>query len=240
MTAIPNLLSEINHRPFALPQGNWQYYQEWNNALFLHWKIPYDELRKSVPERLDLDTFEGEAYISLVAFQMQKIRPKYLPAVKFISDFEEINLRTYVIKDGKAGVYFLNIEAEKYLSAFVARKLSGLPYEKSNILRKGNRFTSQNTLKKFHLEAEFEAKEKLQAKTGLDHWLTERYCLYLEDRNQLFRFDIHHKEWEIKNVEIKKLNLSYQLKNNYPINGKPDFIHYSEGVKVLAWRKVKI
>lgn len=240
MSAIPNLLSEIHHRPFALPTGSWQYYQEWNNALFLHWKIPFDELRKSVPERLELDTFEGEAYISLVAFQMQKIRPKHLPAVKFISDFEEINLRTYVINDGKAGVYFLNIEAEKYLSAFVARKLSGLPYEKSNIFRKGNRFSSQNTFKKFHLEAEFEAKEKLETKTGLDHWLTERYCLYLEDRNQLFRFDIHHKEWEIRNVEIKKLSLSYELKNNYLINSHPDLIHYSEGVKVLAWSKVRI
>lgn len=240
MSAIPNLLSEIHHRPFALPTGSWQYYQEWNKALFLHWKIPFDELRKSVPERLELDTFESEAYISLVAFQMQKIRPKHLPAVKFISDFEEINLRTYVINDGKAGVYFLNIEAEKYLSAFVAKKLSGLPYEKSNIFRKGNRFSSQNTFKKFHLEAEFEAKEKLQTKTGLDHWLTERYCLYLEDRNQLFRFDIHHKEWEIRNVEIKKLSLSYELKNNYLINSHPDLIHYSEGVKVLAWSKVRI
>lgn len=240
MSPIPNLLSDTKHRPFELPKGGWQYYQEWNNALFLHWKMPFDELRKCVPENLKLDTFEGEAYISLVAFQMQKIRPKHLPAVKFISDFEEINLRTYVVNDGKAGVYFLNIEAEKYLSAFVARKLSGLPYEKSNILRKGNRFTSQNKIKNFYLEAEFDIKDKLNNKIDLDRWLTERYCLYLDEKNQLFRFDIHHKEWEIRNVEIKKLNLSYELKNNYLINSHPDLIHYSEGVQVLAWRKVGI
>lgn len=240
MSVIFDLLSDIKHRPYSLPTGQWQYYQEWNNALFLHWKIPYDELRKAVPARLELDTFEGEVYISLVAFQMQKIRPKHLPAVKFISDFEEINLRTYVINDGKAGVYFINIEAEKYLSAFIARKLSGLPYEKSNILRKGNRFTSKNQLKKFHLEAEFNIQNKLESKTELDHFLTERYCLYLEDRNQLFRFDIHHKEWEIKNVEMKKLNLSYQLADNFRIETHSDLIHYSDGVKVVAWRKVRI
>lgn len=240
MPPIPNLLSDTKHRPFELPAYGWQYYQEWNNALFLHWKIPYEELRKCVPERLELDTFEGTAYISLVAFQMQKIRLKHLPAMKFISDFEEINLRTYVENGGKAGVYFLNIEAEKYLSVFVARKLSGLPYEKSNILRKGNLFTSYNKIKKFHLEAEFDIKDKLNDKTELDRWLTERYCLYLDEKDKIFRFDIHHKEWEIRNVDVKKLSLSYQLKNNYQINSHPDLVHYSEGVQVLAWRKVRI
>ena len=240
MTTILDILSDIAHRPFVLPTGNWRNYQEWNNALFLHWKVPYEDLRACVPESLELDSFEGEYYISLVAFQMQKIRPKGLPAVSFVSDFEEINLRTYINNDGKTGVYFLNIEAEKYLSALIARKMSGLPYEKSAILRIGNKFNSKNELKKFHLDAEFEIKEKLESKTDLDRWLTERYCLYLENGRKMYRYDVHHKEWEIKNVEIKQLNLSYALKNNYLINGQPDLIHYSEGVKVLAWSKVRI
>src|SRR3978361_939257 len=121
MTDISNILSTTSHRPFELPIGKWKYYQEWNNTLFLHWAIPFDILRKHVPEGLNIDSYNGKYYISLVAFTMQKIRPKYLPSVSFISDFHEINLRTYVDSGSKKGVYFLNIEAEKYLSVFVAK-----------------------------------------------------------------------------------------------------------------------
>ena len=240
MAAILDLLSDTKHRPFALPAGNWQYYQEWNNALFLHWKVPFEELRSCVPENLELDEFEGEFYVSLVAFRMQKIRPKNLPSVNFISDFEEINLRTYVVKDGKAGVYFMNIEAENYLSAWVARKLSGLPYEKSKISRIGNQFNSTNKLKNFKLHAEFEIREILSEKSHLDKWLTERYCLYLDENEQLFRFDIHHREWEIRKVGMKNLDLIYRFKNDYLIDKNPDLVHYSKGVQVIAWQKVRV
>ncbi len=133
MKIIDDILSETKHRSFNYPKNKWRYYQEWNNALFLHWKVPFDALRNLVPQDLNLDTYDGEVYVSLVAFTMQKIRPRNLPAIKFISDFDEINVRTYIDNNNKKGVYFLNIEAEKQLSAFIAKTLSGLPYEKSNI-----------------------------------------------------------------------------------------------------------
>jgi uncharacterized protein len=240
MTDISSILSEISHRPFELPTRPWKYYQEWNNALFLHWEIPFDTLRKYVPARLHIDSYDGKYYISLVAFTMQKIRPKNLPAVKFISDFHEINLRTYIDNDNRKGVYFLNIEAEKHLSAFIAKKLSGLPYEKAIIKRTRNTYNSKNSVKKFSLDAEFEVKQRLLNKSDLDKWLTERYCLYVDTNRSLFRYDIHHKEWELKNVVIKKLDLSYQV-GDISIKGKqPGFIHYSDGVKVIAWRKHKL
>jgi len=151
MPTIKHLLSDIAHRPYELPQETWAYYQEWNHALFLHWKVPFDLLRNIVPKKLKLDSFNGEVYISLVAFTMQKIRPRFLPSLAAISDFAEINLRTYIDIDQKKGVYFLNIEAQKSLSAFIARKLSGLPYEKASMLFSKNRFQSQNTQKNYYL-----------------------------------------------------------------------------------------
>lgn len=239
MTEIDNILSETKHRPFDFPADKWTYYQEWNNALFLHWKVPFEALRKLVPEALKLDTFEGEAYISLVAFTMQKIRPRNLPAVRFISDFDEINVRTYIDNDNKKGVYFLNIEAEKQLSVFIAKNLSGLPYGKSNIQRTNNKYQSKNSLKDFYLDAEFDVKEPATEKKALDNWLTERYCLYLDKDNAFYRYDIHHKEWEIKNVELKQLNLNYKI-GNISLSNETDLVHYSEGVKVLAWKRAKI
>lgn len=240
MTDISKILSDISHRPFELPIGKWKYYQEWNNALFLHWTIPFDALRQFVPKNLTIDSFDGSYYVSLVAFTMQKIRPKNLPAVRFISDFHEINLRTYIDKDNKKGVYFLNIEAEKYLSSFIARSLSGLPYEKSNINRSNKSYTSTNAIKNLYLDIEFEIKNNPQQKTDLDRWLTERYCLYLDNKEKIFRYDVHHKEWVLKNVETKRLNLNYKIGDTNLADRQPDLTHYSDGVKVISWQRQKV
>jgi uncharacterized protein YqjF (DUF2071 family) len=240
MTKINDILSHTSHRPFAIPAGRWQYYQEWNNALFLHWKVPFDSLRNCVPAKFNIDTFNGDCYVSLVAFTMQNIRPRNMPSVKFISDFHEINLRTYINNDNKKGVYFLNIEAEKYLSACIAKALSGLPYEKADIKRSDKNYHALNSTKNFRLYTEFAIGEKLSKKADLDTWLTERYCLYLSRHDRTYRHDIHHKEWEIKNVDIKQLALYYKIDNIILSDLQPDLVHYSDGVKVLAWQKQPI
>ncbi len=239
MAKIDDILTNTKHRPFDFPKGNWVYYQEWNNALFLHWKIPFEIVRELVPKQFNIDTFDDNAYVSLVAFTMEKIRPRNLPSISYISDFDEINLRTYVNNDNKQGVYFLNIEAGKSLSTFIAKQLSGLPYEKADLSRTKTTYKSKNTKKDFHLDTEFEIKELRTEKTKLDKWLTERYCLYIDINETFYCYDIHHKEWEIKNVELKKLNLKYDIKK-LSLTNKPDLRHYSNGVEVVAWKKTKI
>jgi len=240
MKVIENILKEISHRPFEMPIGSWIYYQEWNKALFLHWIVPFDLLRKYVPSNLNIDTFEGNCYISLVAFTMEKIRPKWLPSIGCISNFDEINVRTYINNDNKKGVYFLSIEAGKTISAFLAKAISGLPYEKAKINRTEKTYKSNNFKKGYSLNTEFEIKEIISDKTELDKWLTERYCLYLDQEKELFRYDIHHKEWEIKKVKIQCLNVNYKFGQIILNNRQPNLIHYSEGIKVIAWKRQKI
>jgi uncharacterized protein YqjF (DUF2071 family) len=133
----------------------------------------------------------------------------------------------------------LNIEAEKPLSTFIAKALSGLPYEKANIKRTNKKYTSKNIKKGFYLDTEFEIRQELKYKTDLDKWLTERYCLYLDKDNEFYRYDIHHKEWKIKNVEIDKLNLNYKIGKINLVDRQPILTHYSDGVKVIAWRRKK-
>lgn len=240
MNMIDEILKDVAHRPFEMPQGNWIYYQEWNRALFLHWTVPFELLRNCVPSQLKLDAFEGNCYISLVAFTMEKIRPRFLPSIGFISDFDEINVRTYIDNDGKKGVYFLNIEAGKTISAYIAKAISELPYEKANITRSEKSYYSNNSKKGFKLSSEFEIKEIVTSKTELDLWLTERYCLYLDQENELFRYDIHHKEWEIKKVDIKSLYVDYKIGELDLNNRQPTLTHYSEGIKVVAWKRKKL
>jgi len=239
MTNIEKILLATNHRSFDYPKERWAFYQEWNRALFLHWKVPVEILRELVPEKLHIDTYEGSAYVSLVAFTMEKIRPRYLPAVSFISDFHEINLRTYVDNDNKKGVYFINIEAQKILSVLLTKYLSGLPYEKAKILRGRNVYKSENSVKGFRLDAAFEPKEIITKKTELQAWLTERYCLYMDKVDSLFCYDIHHKEWALKRVELNKLDLAYET-GKLKLTNTPDLMQYSEGVGVVAWQRTKI
>ena len=240
MKIIEEILKEVTHRPFEIPKGNWTYYQEWNRALFLHWAVPFEQLRKCVPKNLNLDTFDGNCYVSLVAFTMEKIRPKFLPSVGCISNFDEINIRTYIDNDGKKGVYFLNIEAGKKISAFIAKTISGLPYEKSKISRTEKLYDSKNLKKGFQLNTEFEIKGKITEKTQLDKWLTERYCLYLDQDKEVFRYDIHHKEWKIKKLNIKSLTVNYKIGEINLNERQPNLTHYSEGIKVIAWKRQKI
>ncbi len=123
------LLDIIHHRPtWQVPGERWVWYQEWNRALFFHWKVDPEILKSFIPEGIQLDVYNNTAWVSLVAFTMEKIRPRYLPSVSLISDFHEINLRTYVTDGEHHGVYFLSIEAQKQLSAILSRRLSGLPY----------------------------------------------------------------------------------------------------------------
>lgn len=225
------------HRPFPYPSDNWAFYQEWQEVLFLHWKVPYDILRQVVPAALCLDSFKGDYYVSLVPFSMKKVRPRYVPPVSFVSDFHEINLRTYIDMDQKKGVYFLNIEAEKWLSTFLSRTLSGMPYEKSRIKRTGFRYWSAHPEKNYLMDLEYAVSDRPIQKNELDRWLTERYCLFLLEKDRVFRFDVHHPEWHIKPVELVNYTLQYRIGNWTIDNNPPDLLHYSEGVQVVAWKR---
>lgn len=241
MSYIKTLTNNTAHRPWPLPTGNWTYYQEWNNALFLHWKVPADLLRPFVPSRLELDEMQGAAWISLVAFTMEKIRPRLLPAIPVISNFHELNLRTYVSHGDKKGVYFLSIEAQKTISVFVARNLSGLPYRKAAMNRlatdAGQHYDAYNKESDFRLYTIFTTGEAITEKQDLDNWLTERYCLYTETKKELFRFDIHHEAWPLCEVSLTKLEVQYRIGSFDLSVRRPDLVHYSPGVRVLAWDK---
>ncbi|WP_418359888.1 YqjF family protein [Sphingobacterium detergens] len=237
---IKTILRDYNHRPWPLPNSPWRYYQEWLDLLFLHFQVDYDLLRPLVPAELQIDQHEGSCYVSLVAFKMQNIRPRYLPAFRPISDFYEINVRTYIDQNGKKGVYFIHIEASKYLSALVAKKLSGLPYEESTMMRDAQGYHNLNQERGFSLKTIFEVTDEFKIKSSLDTWLTERYCLYLDKSDGIYCFDIHHPEWPLFSVQLQECQLNYTTGDIHLHNENIALIHYSPGVQVLAWNAVMI
>ena len=240
--SIDQILENSAHRSWQIPTKKWSFYQEWNKAIFLHWEFDAELISNLIPKNLELDTFNGKAWISLVAFTMEKIRPRLLLSFPPISNFHEINLRTYVKKDNKPGVYFLNIEAEKWLSAFIAKSISGLPYEKSQIVHDLNSkiYKAHFDKKNFNLEIQYKIEQPIVNKTALDEFLTERYCLYLEQNNQLIRYEIQHLPWALNTIKIEKLTTNYQINQHVSLNTKPILMHYSNGIQVIAWNKEHI
>ena len=233
---IQEILNQTAHRPWALPTGRWRYYQEWNKAIFLHWKVDSDELRKFVPEEMSIDVFEGQAWVSLVAFSMEKIRPRNLPHFSPVSNFIEINVRTYASYKQKPGVYFLSIEGGRRISCQLAKSLSQLPYRYSEMKKANNFYCSEHLQFGDKLEVNYTVGEKVENKTSIDYWLTERYALFQESPGFISEFETHHIEWPIYEAQIDKLELEYPRFGEM-LNKQPDLVHYSPGVKVIAWDK---
>ena len=144
MQKISDILEITSHRSFRKPQRLWKYYQEWSNVFFAHWKVLPEVLENLIPDTLEADRYEGESWISLVAFTVKKLRPHYVPSLPLVSDFHEINIRTYVKKNDKPGIYFLSLEAQKSGSAAVGKFFTGLNYLKSTIIHGQNFHESVN------------------------------------------------------------------------------------------------
>lgn len=232
------ILNTTEHRPWKVPDNKWQFYQEWHNVIFVHWQVELNELKKFMPKELEIDLFEGKPWISLVAFTLKKIRPRYLPAFPPISNFDEVNFRTYIKKGDKPGIYFLSIEGGKKISCKIAKLASGLPYRYAKIKRENNQYRSANPKTQEGLEMKFAVKNPVTDKNPLDKWLTERYALFQDTRHKIREFEIHHPEWPLNNIEVEKLDINYpRFKDLIP--NDPHKMHYSKGVQVLTWDKIK-
>ncbi|MGJ8685730.1 MAG: YqjF family protein [Nonlabens sp.] len=236
---ITDLLKITEHRPWELPAQRWKYYQEWNRAIFMHWQVELEDLKEFVPQDLEIDLFDGKPWISVVAFTMEKIRPRNLPAFAPISNFHEINIRTYVKYNGKTGVYFLSMEGGKKWSCRIAKSLSQLPYRYSKIRHSNNHYTSKNAAFNDELDIKYSIGKTITDKSKLDKWLTERYALFQDTETTINEFEIHHQEWPMNEIEIDELNINYPRFHNL-IGNNPHRAAYSDGVQVLAWGKKKL
>src|ERR1700756_58505 len=110
MTA-DEILRIREHRPFALSPRPWMMRQEWHHLMFAHWAVDADALRALVPPQLELDLWEGNAYLAVTPFVVRRVRARARPALPVISHFAEINVRTYVRYDGMPGVFFFSLDA---------------------------------------------------------------------------------------------------------------------------------
>ena len=239
MSTIDDILTSTNNRQYPLPDKKWKYYQQWHETLFFHWEVPVYFLREHVPKELELDTFNNMAWVSLVAFEVKNMRFRNLPPFPFISDFQEINIRTYVVKDGIPGIYMFSIETDKLIEVFLTRFFIGLPYQKSNIIHGPKKLVSKNKAQNQRLDVTIGKTRPLTEKTPLDYWLTERHALYEKCENKICRFDIHHKEWELMDLHVSINDILYEA-GKFSLGILPDKIHFAKRIDAILWGKEEV
>src|SRR5688500_15722341 len=123
----PLLLAQA-HRPWPVPPSPWIMTQTWSKLLFAHWPVPPEQIRPLLPPSVTLDTFDGQAWVGVVPFDIPNIRPRFLPPIPTMAHFLELNVRTYVTRDGKPGVWFFSLDAASRLAVEGARLAFHLPY----------------------------------------------------------------------------------------------------------------
>ena len=228
--------------------------QSWHDLLFAHWPISAAQIADLLPPGLVLDTYEGEAWASIVPFRMTNVRPRFLPALPWLSDFPELNVRTYVQSRGedgaKPGVYFFCLDAGNPLAVSLARRFYHLPYFRAQMTCQaegdGIHYHSRRT-HKHAPEADFRASYRptgasYQALPGtLEHWLVERYCLYSEDRHgRIYRCEIHHRPWPIQPAEAEfERNWVAQAHRVFLADVTP-LLQFAKRLDVLAWSLQKV
>lgn len=222
----------------------------WHELLFMHWPVDFAQLRPFVPPSLEIEKYDGSAWLGVVPFRMSGTRPRFLPAVPGLSDFPELNVRTYVTANGKPGVWFFSLDAANRIAVEVARRTYHLNYchARMRCERTEDRVSYQSDrIHRGMPPATFEAEycptgEARRSTPGsLEFFLTERYCLYAaRPTGPTYRGEITHSPWELRPAEadVRANTMSRQL--GFELPDVQPLLHYGGSQHVLAWKPYAI
>jgi uncharacterized protein YqjF (DUF2071 family) len=220
--------------------------QSWHNLLFAHWPIDAAQLRTKVPRGMEIDLHEGQAWIGVVPFRMTNVAPRFVPALPWVSEFAELNVRTYVRVGGRPGVYFFSLDAESVLAVTAARSLLHLPYYTAQMTARvddaGRIEYRSHRVDSDGQPADFVARYRavgpvFEALPGtLEYFLTERYCLYnVDDRFRAYRLDIHHLPWQLQRAEADIELNTMTTAAGVRLPSMAPLLHFSARQDMVAW-----
>ena len=230
-------LSSIQ-RPDGRPAG----FQRWRNLLFLHWEVPAPAVQALLPPGLTVDTFEGRAYVGVVPFTMRDVSPWWAPSVPGISNFHELNVRTYVHRDGEhPSVWFFSLDAAATLAVLLARLGWSLPYYRASMAMKVDGSDVHYRSRRWFAgdrPADFEARYRIGAPLGVtlpgtfEHFLVERYLLISKRGDGFMLGQVHHRPYPLHEAEVSELTETMVAASGLPAPSGAPHVLYSPGVDV--------
>jgi uncharacterized protein len=243
-------LIRTSHKPRPLPPGRWLMRQRWNDLLFAHWPVPVSSLAQLVPEGLEVDTFQGSAWLGVMPFWMDRIRVRGLPPIPGARSFPDLSLRTYVREErtGAPGVFCLSLDASNLLAVAVGRAVYRLPYhwaemhleqrsEREFAFYSRRRFAGRPVVFKARYRGLGPTAKLAESRPGtLENFLMERYCLFSRNGDgQPIRANLHHisSPLEEAQAEIEQNDLAAVLGIQLP--DQEPVLHYTRRLAVYVW-----
>jgi uncharacterized protein YqjF (DUF2071 family) len=231
-------MGALRSRAASGAASRWLWSQRWLDLLFAHWRVPAESLRPHVAPGLEIDTCDGTAWVSAVAFRLDRVRRRRLPPVWPASAFPELNLRTYVRHGNDSAIFFLSIHAGRWLATSLARRFTPLPYVYAPI-----RYHRREERYRFHcpgpgFDAEWTPAGPAVAVVAgsVDAWLLERYVLYVEDeRGNILRTDVEHPRWLVRRARLMCNAGALGQLLGLGLGAVPDAAHFSAGVPARVW-----
>jgi uncharacterized protein YqjF (DUF2071 family) len=241
----PRVLRETAHRPWPVPDEPWLMAQTWRDLLFAHWPVAADRLRPLIPEAIPLDERDGSAWVAVTPFKVRAFRLRGMPHLPGVTSFPELNVRTYTTIDGKPGIWFMSLDAASSLAVASARRAYRLPYFKARMgATKAGRWVQYRSRRVSEDGDPAELSGRYRptgpasppAPGSLEHWLTERYCLYaLDERGSVLRADIHHPPWPLQPAEAEfELNTMAQP-YGLSLEASAPLLHFARRQDVVIW-----
>jgi uncharacterized protein YqjF (DUF2071 family) len=231
-------LETLEHRPWPLPARGWTMGQTWEDLLFAHWRVPVEELRTHVPPELEVEEFDGSGWVGITPFRLTGLRARGMLPIPYVSEFLELNVRTYVTAQEKPGIWFFSLDASSRLAVEVARRTYRLPYfhARMSTTRRAD-WIAYECARIDEAGRVFSGRYRpagavFHAEPGTLEWfLTERYCLYANDRGATARAEIHHEPWPLQPAEAE-----IELASISPVElrGEP-LLHFSRRQDVVIW-----
>jgi uncharacterized protein len=242
------ILHEVGHRPWPMPRAPWMMTQTWHDLLFAHWPVDAEALRRRVPRALPLDLYDGTAWIGLIPFHMTNVRPRGVPWLPFVSAFPELNVRTYVILGGRPGVYFFSLDAASSIAVMTARVAFHLPYfsatmrvvHDSNEIRYASRRGEGAPSPAFEARYGPRGPVSLPRAGSLEHFLTERYCLYTMVGEDVRRLEIHHPPWPLQEAHADITVNTMAEAAGIHLAATAPVLHFSKRQDAVAWWPARI
>lgn len=240
-----DILTETSHRPWPMPEAPWIMTQTWHDLLFAHWPVDAAILRPHVPSGFEIDLHDTRAWLGIVPFRMSNVAPRGVPALPWLSAFPELNVRTYVRAGGRAGVYFFSLDAANPVAVGVARTLAHLPYytadmqveETDGWIHYESRRRNAETAPA-ELVAKYRPVGPPQPPVAgtLEHFLTERYCLFTMDGSRrAYRLDIHHPLWPLQEAEVEIRVNSMADAAGIRLPSIAPLAHFARRQDMVAW-----
>ncbi|MGA7617096.1 MAG: DUF2071 domain-containing protein [Thermoanaerobaculia bacterium] len=217
--------------------------QKWSRLGFLHWRIAPEDLRPLVPPMLEIETFDGAAWITLVPFEIRDSRPRFVPPFlpfPLVASFLELNLRTYVRHRDLSGVFFFSLDAASRLAVAAARATYHLPYFFAQMSmetadgRVEYESRRRETEASFRMSSFAEGELTTASATTLDHFLLERYALFAHHRGHIFAAHVRHHPYRYRPLTITRLEETVTRAAGIRLDAPPELAHDSPGVDVYV------